>query len=282
MRLEWTRLPDFLIWPGLVLLGIAVGAYGTMVGVGGGFLLVPVLLLIYPSESPDVITSISLAVVLVNALSGTVAYVRQQRIDFLAGNAFAAATVPGAILGAFATGAFPRRLFDLIFSLALIGLSLLLALRPVPRVASRRGRTGEVTRQITDSQGDTYFYSYNLRLGTGLSIGIGFIAGFLGIGGGVVHVPMMVQVLHFPAHIATATSQYVLTFTSAAATFTHLLGGEYASGLGRIGALAVGVFVGAQGGAWLSMRVRGPMLVRLLSLALGAVGLRLLIGAVLG
>src|SRR6185295_19952217 len=53
----------------LVPLGFAVGTYGTLVGAGGGFVLVPALLIIYPDESPSSITSISLAVVFFNALS---------------------------------------------------------------------------------------------------------------------------------------------------------------------------------------------------------------------
>ena len=77
-------MPDILTWPGLVLLGIAVGTYGTMIGAGGGFVLVPLLLILYPGKPPEAITSISLAVVFLNAASGTVAYVRQRRIDSIA------------------------------------------------------------------------------------------------------------------------------------------------------------------------------------------------------
>ena len=105
-------MPDILTWPGLVLLGIAVGTYGTMIGAGGGFVLVPLLLILYPGKPPEAITSISLAVVFLNAASGTVAYVRQRRIDFLAANCFAVATIPGAIAGALVTSYLPRRLFD--------------------------------------------------------------------------------------------------------------------------------------------------------------------------
>ena len=66
----------------LVLLGFAVGAFGTLVGAGGGFILTPVLLVLYPHESPQTITAISLMAVFFNALSGTFAYARQRRIDY--------------------------------------------------------------------------------------------------------------------------------------------------------------------------------------------------------
>src|SRR3954468_23856209 len=109
-----------LVWPGLVALGFAVGAYGTLIGAGGGFVLVPLLLLLYPDEPPELITSISLAVVFFNALSGTVAYAHQRRVDFLAGNSFALATVPGAIAGAIVVSYLPRNLFDVAFALLLL------------------------------------------------------------------------------------------------------------------------------------------------------------------
>ena len=59
MLRENDRLSELLAWPGLVLLGLAVGAYGTMIGAGGGFVLVPMLLVIYPGKPPETITSIS-------------------------------------------------------------------------------------------------------------------------------------------------------------------------------------------------------------------------------
>ncbi|HEX2387234.1 MAG TPA: TSUP family transporter, partial [Candidatus Binatia bacterium] len=84
----------------LIPVGFVIGAYGTLIGAGGGFLLVPLLLLYYPQESADTITSISLAVVFFNALSGSTAYARARRIDYYSGLLFALAAVPGAVLGA--------------------------------------------------------------------------------------------------------------------------------------------------------------------------------------
>src|SRR6266487_818347 len=96
-----------LPWLGLLLLGIAVGAFGTLIGAGGGFLLVPILLLLYPNDSVETITTISLAVVFLNATSGSIAYARMGLIDYRTGAIFAAAGAPGAVLGALATGWLP-------------------------------------------------------------------------------------------------------------------------------------------------------------------------------
>jgi uncharacterized membrane protein YfcA len=273
-------LPEALVWPGLVLLGLAVGVYGTIVGAGGGFVLAPVLLLLYPDDPPELITSISIGAVFFNALSGTAAYARQRRIDFIAAGAFAAATVPGAIAGSLLTGALPREVFEGIFAVVLLLLSALLVLRPEPRVVGRTTRRGEISRLLTDSRGDTYFYSYDIRLGVGISVVVGFLAALLGIGGGPIHVPLLVQLLHFPAHIATATSQAALVVTAGTSALVHLLSGDYAGGYIRTAALAVGVVAGAQAGARLSLRLRGRSIVRLMAAGLAVLGLRLLAGAV--
>jgi uncharacterized membrane protein YfcA len=173
-------------------------------------------------------------------------------------------------------------LFDGVFALVLLSVAVFLVVRPAARVVQRAHRRGEVTRMITDAHGDTFFYSYNIAAGVALSLVVGLVSSLLGIGGGVIHVPMMVQLLHFPAHIATATSQYVLTVTALTGTLVHLVNGELTGGYGRAGALALGVMVSAQLGARLSLRIGGTEIVRLMAVALAAIAVRLLVAAALG
>ena len=90
----------------------------------------PVLLLLYPHQDPEQLTSISLAVVFFNAMSGSEAYAHMKRIDYKSGLLFAAATVPGAVLGALNTAYIPRRPFDILFGIVLIAASLFLVMRP--------------------------------------------------------------------------------------------------------------------------------------------------------
>ncbi|MBV8431542.1 MAG: sulfite exporter TauE/SafE family protein [Solirubrobacterales bacterium] len=264
----------------LCLLGFGVGVFGTLVGAGGGFILTPVLLLVYPNDSPALITAISLVVVFFNAGSGTLAYVRQGRVDFRSGVVFAACTLPGAVVGVLLADKISRPTFDVIMGIVLAVLALwLFRGREEPR-GHEQGRGSP--RTITDREGKEYRYRANVKLGAALSVVVGFLSSFLGIGGGVVHVPLLVALLGFPTHIATATSHFVLAVMALVATITHVLAGTFHHGVGlrRAAALSVGVVFGAQLGAKLSRRLSGGAIQRLLATGLLALSLRLILSVV--
>lgn len=265
----------------LCLLGFGVGVFGTLVGAGGGFILTPVLLLVYPSSTPALITAISLIVVFFNAGSGSVAYARQKRVDYRSGTVFALCTLPGSVLGVLVANTVSRPGFDVIMGVALTALAwwLVRARRQPPAEHPGRG----VARVIVDREGKRYDYRANVRLGALFSVGVGFISSFLGIGGGVVHVPLLVTVLGFPTHVATATSHFVLAWMALVATLTHVVAGTFHSAIGlrRAAALSVGVVFGAQIGAILSQRLSGTVIQRLLAVGLLALGVRLVLSVVL-
>ncbi|MBI4334554.1 MAG: sulfite exporter TauE/SafE family protein [Chloroflexi bacterium] len=266
-------------WSTALLLGlggVGIGAYGTLIGIGGGVVLIPLLLYLYPGEAPRTVTAISLAVVFLNALSGTLAYNRMKRIDFRTGIVFSLATVPGAILGVLATFYISRTAYQVIFGVLLTALSVYIFLRPTARLKISLKSSKAASRLIIDRDGANYQFSFNLGLGIAISFGVGLIAGLLGIGGGIIHVPAMVNVLGFPAHVATATSQFILVITTFSGGVTHLLAGSLVGAWTRVIVLGAGVTAGAQLGARLSTRLGGAAIVRLLAAALLLVGLRLI------
>ncbi len=261
----------------LIPVGLIVGAYGTMIGAGGGFLLVPLLLFLYPDEPPETITSISLAVVFFNALSGSIAYARQKRIDYRSGLIFSAATIPGAILGAVTTTYISRRFFDVLFGLLMVLASIFLIARPAKRpVRDGKPQAKHFSRLVVEANGTQHSFSYNLTLGVGISLVVGYLSSLLGVGGGFIHVPALVHLLNFPVHIATATSHFILAVMAFTGTAVHVVNGTFSHGIRRTAALAIGVLIGAQVGARMSDRVHGDWIIRGLATALGFVGLRLL------
>jgi hypothetical protein len=134
-------------------------------------------------------------------------------------------------------------------------------------------------RLLVDRAGDTCAYTVPLRRGAFYSLAVGFLSSFLGIGGGVIHVPLLVRALGFPIHIATATSHFVLAIMAGTGSLTHIVLGSFSHGHGvrRAMALSVGVITGAQLGAHISLRLRSAIIQWLLAAALLALAARLLI-----
>jgi len=270
----------------LFAIGLLVGGLGTLIGAGGGFILVPVLLFLYPKLEPDSITAISMAIVACNAMSGTMAYARAQRVDYKAGIQFAVFTIPGSILGVMITRYISRTLFSIVFGALLILLAVYLILKrkeshKIP-VNKGYGKSTQV-RILTDRNGETYRYSFNKYIGWGISLAVGFISPILGIGGGIIHVPALINWLQFPVHIATATSHFILAVMSLVSVVVHLAQGSYQDPMIQrmVLSLGTGAVIGAQAGAYFSHRIRGRVIERALAVSLGLVGMRILLGQIL-
>jgi uncharacterized membrane protein YfcA len=262
----------------LIGLGVAVGAYGTLIGAGGGFVLMPVLLMLHPEANPNQLTAISLAVVFFNALSGSESYAFMKRIDYKSGLMFAAATIPGAIIGALNTSTVHRHLFDGIFAVLLISAAIFLSWRP--KVAPRSEthvHSPYAWRIVETADGERYYYNFNPLVGIVISFVVGFTSSFLGIGGGGINVTALVYFLDFPVHIATATSQFVLAIMALTGTLVHIWDGSLKQGVEYTLCLAIGVLLGSPVGAQLSSRLQGPWIIRSLALALGLAGIRIAI-----
>jgi uncharacterized protein len=261
----------------LAVIGLFVGAFGTLIGVAGGFILIPILLFMYPHEKPTTITSITQTVAFFNALSGSVAYARLKRIDFRSGLVFAITAVPGAILGAYLVDYLSRSVFQYIFGSLLMIVAIYLTFRPSSLARGGFLQKWPASRRITDKNGTVHQYTYNLPLGIVIASFVGVISGLLGIGGGIIHVPALTQIMGFPAHIATATSHFMVSITTFSAIITHIVNHTFTGDVGRVAVLSVGAVIGAQFGARLSQKVSGKLIIRLLAAGLAIVALRLVI-----
>lgn len=266
----------------LILTGFIIGLFGTLIGAGGGFILVPILILSYPELSPETITAISIAIVAANAISGSIAYARSGRIDYKAGIVFAFFTIPGSILGVLTTQFIPRNFFNLLFGILLIALSVYLLFRqhkPLAPVVTDASQKRWKHNTLVDHTGKSYKYTYNQTRGILISIAVGYISPVLGIGGGIIHVPALVQWLQFPVFVATATSHFILAIMATVSVIVHAIKGSYTDPkiLHMVIGLIIGVIPGAQIGAWLSHKLKSNTIIRVLAVCLGLVGIRILL-----
>jgi uncharacterized membrane protein YfcA len=234
------------------------------------------LLIVY-NLSPPAAAATSLAVVVLNAASGSLSYFRSGRIDIGTGLVLAVGSIPGAFVGPWVSERTPERAFKLAFALFLLVMAVVLYRRPErpahPEPHSRGG-VGRIRRKFTDRSGMSFEYSYSLPLALAIAFVAGVLSSMFGIGGGTVHVPAMIHLMAFPVHVATATSFFVLAITALAGTLEYARRDYILWPLAA--ALGAGVIVGAQLGAWLSHRMRGRRILKLLGLAIVALALRLL------
>ena len=254
----------------LFILGIGVGSFGALVGIGGGLIMVPLFMYFLMPPSGNTFLTVqqvvgtSLFGVLLNALSGTWAYLRQKRIMLRAALPFALATVPGAFLGSYVSEWFSGPGFSIFFGGTLTFLGLFM-------YWNSRGRKATMS---ADGFDPAALPSGKIALGVFFSLFVGFLSSILGIGGGVVHVPIMVFVLGFPPLVAVATSTFVLMVSAAVGVAGHALLDHivWAPAI----AVGCGAIVGAQIGAKIARKSKPRLIVILLSIVMVLLGCQLI------
>ena len=220
-------------------------------------------MLVFPEFKTSQITAISSLCVACNGTSGAIAYLWRRQVHLKAAGLFTLASIPGAWLGSALTRVVDRQRFDLIFAslLFILGVSIIFKI-----TRSKESRPESSAWQPSKS---------NYALGFFMSLAIGFLASFIGIGGGIVHVPLLAQFLLMPVHLAIGTSHAILALTAIITTIEHIIHHDIPWNYDFIPYLAVGTVIGAQIGAWLSKRVASKVILKLLSMAIISVSLRL-------
>lgn len=263
----------------LLAIGIVSGTWGALIGAGGGFIIVPFLLIFLDNQNPPVpvssITAISLAAVCINGISSFIGYLRLKRIDFKLGLIFLLASIPSAIAGAIFVNKIGNQFFQFLFGGILIAVALYLIFKPKIKENTLAKTTG-LKSKIIDSKGTLFTYVANLKIGTPIIFSFGFLSGMLGIGGGIFNVPAFVILLRIPIEIATATSIFILVGTSLVANITNLLQGDLSGYYSIVLSICVGSFIGGQIGTKLAKRITSLWIARVLSFTLILVGIRLI------
>ncbi|MBI4257371.1 MAG: sulfite exporter TauE/SafE family protein [Thaumarchaeota archaeon] len=270
----------------LAALGVFVGFISSMIGVGGGFLIIPTLILAFHLNTQQAVGT-SLGMTIFTALSGTVVYLRQKRIDWKIGLITGLVTVPAATLGAYLTSFFSSQMLAFLFGIMITLLAVRIVLTSV-RLKDKAGsiddenpstnprnHTGVWHRNLVDSQGKVFQYDAQMLKGIALMFGVGFAAGLLGVGGGIMIVPVFTMVMGIPVHLAVATSLFVMLFTSISGVTVHVALGNVL--LDYVVSLAAGIIFGAQLGAVFSRRLSGRTLEIYFGLSLIVVGITLML-----
>ncbi|TJY42480.1 sulfite exporter TauE/SafE family protein [Cohnella pontilimi] len=265
------------VWPVLLLIGVISAVFGSIVGLGGGIITVPVLILIGPDLLGEPVPSqvavgTSLAVLIFTALSSTWTYQKQGKVDFRSGWLFFATSGPSAMVGAQLTKHIQQGPFEFAFGLFMFVMFALMVARErmKPLVID-----WPIMRTFTDGQGQTYHYGYNVWVGLLIGCGVGLASGLFGIGGGSLFVPLMVLLFRFPPHVATATSMFVILLSSILGSGVHAWHGHIDWRLFAF--LAPGALIGGRVGAVIASKLSGRQLLWLLRATLLAMAVYLII-----
>lgn len=264
----------------LFVIGIVSAVFGSIVGLGGGIVTVPVLILAGPALLGEPVTSqtavgTSLAVLAFTALSSTWTYRKQGKVDFRSGWLFFITSGPAAIAGAWLTNGVAQGPFQLAFGIFMFVMFALMVAREKLKPLKT---SWKIRRTFTDGAGNLHEYGYNAGLALLIGCGVGLASGLFGIGGGSLFVPLMVLLFRFPPHVATATSMFVILLSSILGSGMHVWNGNVDWRL--FAALAPGALAGGRVGAAIASRLSGRQLLWLLRATLLAMAVYLILDGI--
>jgi len=261
----------------MFIIGLVTALVGSIAGLGGGVILVPVLLFLgdqlsaFDWVTPQSIVGISLVVMIFTGMSSALSYLKHDRVDKKIGYVFLIGSIPGGIIGSWLNQFFKTDMFSLLFGCIMIVVSLLFF---IPRKTPGTYLFNKGLKREKVIEGTTYTYQMPIVFGLILSLGVGMLSGLLGIGGGSLMVPAMILLFNMPTHIATATSMFMIFFASISSSATHIFLGhvEWAYTLYFI----PGAYLGGTLGARVNRHLKGQAVEWFLRVLLILIGIRLI------
>ncbi|HEX6646456.1 MAG TPA: sulfite exporter TauE/SafE family protein [Nitrososphaeraceae archaeon] len=246
----------------LVIIGFGSGILGSLIGVGGGIVMTP--LLTYMGFSPAVIASSSLIAIFATSISSTLTYIRKKYINYWLGLKLALPAIPGSIIGGFFSNFISLEYFKIYFAILLTVVGLYIFFK------------NKIINKTLDRTPKPLFY---LILISG-TFGAGVISSFFGIGGGIIFVPILVIIYKMKMINASPTAQYTLLISTITGLLTHIIleHPDYSYGI----ALAFGAFFGAQLGSRSIHLVNENILSKIFSFSLIMIAINLIIDYIKG
>ena len=252
---------DIFFYIGLAFTGFGAGLLGALLGIGGGVFVVPALILIFGVPELKAIGTSNVAVV-ATSTAGASTYVRSRLANIRLGLVLLISTTLAALVSSLVASLLPARLLSGLFAIVLfyVAITMLrsgktkdLSLRPLERGDRTSQALGLEGTYHDAASGQTERYSpRNVRSGMGISALAGVMAGLLGVGGGIIQMPVMNLLMRIPLKVATGTSNFMIGVTATSAAFVRYANGDVDPLLAVPTALFV--FLGAKVGAWLVPR----------------------------
>ena len=225
-------------------------------GQGGGVLYTP--LQVWSGISFNTAASTSLLLILITSFSATLVFRKAHKVDWRLALALEVPTTLGAFLGGILSHYVPERALGLMLS-ALISAAGWFMLKP-PKAGTHLRENSQSSRWVWRRTVSGASYVMDVRLMIPLMIVIGLVTSMVGIGGGVLKVPLMVLLFGIPIPIAIGSSAFMVGLTATAGLLGHISMGHFDWAAAFL--LAIPVFIGGQIGSRLSVRLNAKRLSR--------------------
>ena len=262
----------------LFLGGLAAGTFGALFGLGGGVLMVPLLVVALDVPMHNAVAT-SLIAVIATSSSATPRNVLERMANLRLVVTLEVLTVAGAIAGGFVAGTLPARALMILFAVTILALSVVMARGaeppPPPAELPDVGFLSRLHGSYFDSAlgREVRYGMRRLPLAMGVSGVAGVLSGLLGIGGGIVQVPILSLYCGIPMKVAAATSNAMIGVTAMASVFAYFGRGEILPVV--TAASVLGIVSGSWTGRWLSARVHPIALRRWFALVMALIALQM-------
>ncbi|MCL2888393.1 MAG: sulfite exporter TauE/SafE family protein [Elusimicrobia bacterium] len=246
----------------LIPIGFVIGLIGSMFGIGGGLFVVPVLHFGFKVPLHQAIAC-SLLTIVASSMMATMSKVRNGVTNIRLSKALEIPSISGAIFGSAVVGAMPLSVLKIMFSAVAVAMAVDMFKNPVRVLAGGKERVytaGGEGDAFADSfrdkaTGRTVRYQVkNLKWAVPVSLTAGFLSSTLGIGGGVINVPLITNVCKAPVKVASATSSYKLGLTACAGSIMYFKQGYIIPDVTIM--MVLGILAGAYVGMNILLRVK--------------------------
>lgn len=251
--------------------GAAAGLFGSLLGLGGGVLVVPLLTLGFGMSLRDAV-GVSLVCVIMTSSAAAGVYLQRRVANLRLGMTLALFTAMGALVGGSIAFLLDERLLSGLFAALLLYVAATMLRSGLRTAPAPEGAPAEAAPVA-----DVTPAVHGMRIGVAGSFGAGIVSALLGIGGGIIKVPLMHLAMGVPLRVATATSNLMIGITAAASAVIYALNGgidPYVAG-----PTAIGVFVGATVGSRVAHRIQLQYLRFLFVVVLGYTAIQMLLRA---
>jgi uncharacterized membrane protein YfcA len=279
---EWIQHPLFFELS-LFLISVGAGVFGSILGLGGGVLIVPALTLLYGVQIRYAVGA-SIVSVIATSSGAAATYVKDHITNIRVAILLEVATSVGALCGAMLSPYFPARALFSLFAAILLYSALSMLRKRADHTIKRSDDPWAARLRLNSSYpdprtGQSVSYAVDrVSLGFSLMLGAGVVSGLLGIGSGALKVPAMDTAMRLPIKVSSATSNFMIGVTAAASAGAYYMRGDILPLLAA--PVALGVLTGAMLGTRVMMRLKNERIRQLFIVVLVGISVEMAIRAI--